>query len=97
MAKRSSTERIGSTSRVKVEEISPQEEEISTVLVVLQRNLNLNYIGKSTGTRYVFNGAGSTVEVDVRDVDEMLKKGANQKSCCSGSSISPYFSLVQEV
>ncbi|MBD3268440.1 hypothetical protein GF373_17370 [bacterium] len=63
------------------------EEETDTKLVRLLRQVKYKTIGKSTGKEYVWNGAGSTVEVNSEDVDEILNVN-NKKvgSCCGGKS-----------
>jgi len=93
MEKRSTNERYSSKRRVKVED-APVKEETPTVQLVLQKNIKLNYTGKVTGNVYHFNGAGSVVSVDERDVPAMLEKGANRRSCCSGLKTSPYFMIL---
>ena len=90
MDKRSSDEWNG--ERVKV--IEPVTEEIKTVRLVLQKALNLKVFGSVTGKEYFFPGAGSVLDVDERDVSELLQKGANRRSCCGGSPPSPYFSVL---
>jgi hypothetical protein len=92
MAKRS--ENVWHSGRVNVEEESVKEIPKTTVRVVLTKNKIVNYTGKITGNRYTFNGAGSVVEVDERDVPVMLEIGINQNSCCSGLKTSPYFQIV---
>jgi hypothetical protein len=93
MEKRSKNEWFSEPERVNVE--PPVIEEISTVRIILLRQLIVNYTGKVTGKLYKFPGAGSIVEVDKRDVDQMLQYGANRHSCCSGSEISPYFRILE--
>ena len=65
-----------------------------TIQLILQKNLNpMRILGPVTGTLYVFQGAGSILEVDYRDAPIMLEKGRTP-SCCAGNISSPYFSLV---
>jgi len=59
-------------------------------VVSLRRGI-VNVIGAVTKQRYVFNGAGSEVSVDERDVPEILSKRSG-RSCC-GPGFTPYFSL----
>ena len=71
-----------------VEEVQPEQSE--TVQLVLVRDMKLNYTGPVTEKLYVFNGAGSVLDVDKEDADIMLaKRGGN---CCpGGSGPAPYF------
>ena len=78
----------------RVEEEEPVIEEApKTVRLVLNKNLLLKIRGPITGTLYVFNGGGSSLEVDERDAVEMLQKGI-RKSCCGGAAPSPYFTVL---
>lgn len=73
----------------------PKELKSTTVQLVLLRSKKVNVIGAVTGKRYTFNGSGSIVSVDERDVPALLAKGMNEKSCCSGNPTSPYFQKVE--
>jgi hypothetical protein len=66
--------------------------EIETVLVILQKNLIMKVRGKVTQNLYVFNGAGSQINVDKRDVEGMNDINTSHISCCGGQS-SPYFEI----
>jgi len=44
-----------------------------------------------TGKRYVFNGSGSTCEVDAIDVPKLMEKKFNQTSCCGKADPTPKF------
>ena len=81
----------------KVEAPSQYEEEIlqevEYLSVRLNKNLVVKVIGDVTGNEYTFNGAGSIVNVDKRDVGIINKKNQVHKSCC-GSYSSPYFDFV---
>jgi len=63
----------------------------------LLKNVKLKYKGPVTGTEYIFDGAGTVVDVYKEDAEIMLQKipGAG---CCPGSGIgnpTPYFRLIE--
>ena len=67
-----------------------------TVKLRLLKALKLNSIGSVTGKRYSWSGGGAVVEVDILDIDKLLEKGSNPKSCCGGGLVvQPYFELVE--
>ena len=86
MEKRSVTD---SNSIKTLKEETPVEVEL-----VLLKNVILKTIGKVTGRVYVFNGAGSKLNVDERDAQALLSRNRGI-SCCSGNSASPYFEIVR--
>ena len=61
--------------------------------VVLMKDLKLNIVGSVTGIKYTWNGAGSAVDVDERDVPAMLHRAVRRTSCC-GTVPTPYFTIV---
>jgi hypothetical protein len=69
------------------------EDEPITVRLVLLKAVTLQTTGKVTGNLYLFPGAGSENDVDVRDADFLLSRVS--KSCCSGNTNSPYFEIVR--
>lgn len=73
---------------------SKRVEVITTVRLMLQKDLRLNIRGSVTGNWYHFNGGGSVLEVDERDAPAMLEKKP-MSACCSGTIGSPYFLLVE--
>lgn len=75
------------------EVITFTEEEIETVPVTLLKDLVLKTTGEVTKNLYVFNGAGSTINIDKRDINGIIKKNEMRKSCC-GSNTSPYFEIL---
>lgn len=82
---------------VKVE-IEPAVQLRETVRVILLQPVNMKYTGTVTGQRYQWHGAGSVIEVDLEDVEELLKKKTRPCLTCSGSNVeTPYFELVMEV
>lgn len=91
MAKRTTNER--DSRRVKVPEVLEEELTPKTVRIVSLRTSKVNVTGKTTGKLYVFNGAGSMVDVDEQDAQEILSKRAG-KSCC-GPGRTPFFQLAE--
>ncbi len=61
--------------------------------LVLTKDLILKSTGAVTGNLYVWNGAGSVVDVDERDIPAFLNR-PRPKSCC-GSVPTPYFVLLE--
>jgi len=61
--------------------------------LILTKNLIMNVTGAITGVRYTFNGAGSVVDVDERDIPAMLNR-PSPRSCC-GSIPTPYFVVLE--
>lgn len=68
-----------------------------TVRFTLLRDVILTFNGPITGKEYIFNRAGSQVDIDELDADEILKAMAGQAgSCCSGfMQPSPYFEVTR--
>lgn len=80
------------SKRVKVNTVQLRD----TVKLVLLQPSSVRAIGSVTGTEYFWSGAGSIVEVDAEDADELLKKRTyNCGNCPNSSSPSPYFELVR--
>jgi len=77
MAKRSSNIRDSST--IEVEEV--KLEKVSDVPLRLLVSATYKYVGKR---EYVWNGAGSVVDVHPDDVEKLLEKVRNS-SCCAGT------------
>jgi hypothetical protein len=96
MAKRNIVESGGELEEIEnwYEDIEVEEMPIEYVTLVLMKALKMNCIGAITGNRYTFDGAGSQVAVDKRDVDEMLMKKSNLP-CCSGGAQTPYFNILK--
>jgi hypothetical protein len=66
----------------------------STVRLQLMKEVKLNTIGKVTGKKYTFDGAGAILDVDKEDADILLKR--KRSGCCPGSSGStPYFQIIE--
>ncbi len=68
-----------------IEEITVQPlEQVDTVLVALMIDARIRIQGDS-GKVYVFNGAGSTANVDKNDVETLLQKRQGGRQCCGGT------------
>ena len=61
--------------------------------LVLTKDLKLNVTGAVTGIKYTWDGAGSVVDVDNRDIPAMMHKASRITSCC-GTIPTPYFLIV---
>jgi hypothetical protein len=70
-----------------------EEPEIETFSVMLMQVMIVKIIGDVTGKEYIFNGGGSIVEVDKRDIGIINKYNVAITSCC-GTLSSPYFKFV---
>lgn len=76
-----------------VEEVTIIDEKVDeTVPVRLMKQLIVKVIGAS-GKEYIFNGAGSIVNVDKSDLNIIKMKNIKHQSCC-GSYSSPYFDIL---
>ncbi len=73
-------------------ELREPEKPPSKPLVLMTDIGTLNINGAVTGTKYTWHGAGSIVDVDMRDVPTMLSK-VRGNSCC-GASHAPYFTVL---
>jgi hypothetical protein len=86
---------VWNSKRVKVES-EPTVQLRETVRMVLLQPIRLKINGAVTGTRYFWNGAGSVIEVDKKDVEELLKKNTKPCLTCSGTLAgTPYFEIVR--
>ena len=98
MEKRSSTERNDKRVKVEidvpVEPEAPAKQELSpkTVLIRSLRYGKINTVGKVTGRRYTFDGAGSSILMDHRDAEYLLTLRSGRGCCSSGRT--PYFETV---
>lgn len=100
MAKRDFNERNGDRVETVEGKVEETQQYVSFDLpgpvvqqIVLLKDVTLNVTGAVSGTVYTFYGAGSVVDVDVRDVPGLLEK-KNLRSCCGVDGPTPYFSLV---
>lgn len=73
----------------RVETVTPaaQNEQVATVRLTLLIDAKINVRGNVSGKQYVFDGAGSVVDVDARDVDDLLKKRQGGRQCCGGTEV----------
>lgn len=60
-------------------------EEPKTVRLQLLIDANVKVTGIHSGREYAFPMAGSTQDVDERDVEWMLNKRQGSRQCCGGS------------
>ena len=70
-----------------------EQNEAETVPVRLMKDLIVRVTGETTKQVYIFNGAGSIVNIDISDLESIRKKNNARKSCC-GSYSSPYFDIL---
>lgn len=63
---------------------SPREQ-AETVTLTLLIDTRLQVQGSISGKSYVFSGAGTTVDIDKRDVDDLLQKRQGGRQCCGGT------------
>jgi len=86
---------VRNSKRVKVE-TEPTVQLRETVRIMLLHPGKVRYTGTITGQRYIWDGAGTVIEVDKEDVVELLKK--NSRSCltCSGTLVEqPFFEIAR--
>lgn len=69
--------------------------ETRTERIRLLIDAKVEITGTVTNTKYLFQGAGSIVEVEREDVNEILNKKRG-RSCCGGTSGRNIFELVEE-
>jgi len=68
--------------------------EAPVIRMVLLKALKLNILGPVTGKLYVFNGAGSELDVDKEDADIMIMRKSS-RDCCSGTKATSYFEIIE--
>lgn len=71
--------------------LEAKDEPVTTVRLVLLKDIRLHTVGKVTGKEYVFNGAGSQNDVDERDSVHLLSRVS--PPCCGSNTVRPYFEL----
>jgi hypothetical protein len=59
--------------------------EQNTVRLINHIDATVKVQSRYSGREYVFNGAGSVVDVDERDVEWMLEKRQGERQCCGGT------------
>lgn len=67
----------------------------TTVSLVLLQPVRLIAVGSVTGKEYIWDNAGSIVEVDNQDAEELLAKNLKVCQSCSGFEFSPYFEKLE--
>ena len=67
--------------------------EIDTVSIRSLVDATVKVTGTVTKKQYVFNGAGSTQDVDILDKDDILNKKRG-RACCGGQSGTSLFVLA---
>lgn len=84
----------GSNDGIRVEETQSLEE--PDAYIRLLKNVKYKIRGQETGKLYVFDGAGTILEVDSDDVDGLMENNENRPtSCCGDKKLGPIFELVE--
>ena len=65
--------------------VKVESKQAETVAIQSMIDAKINVTGYVTGNSYVFNGAGSVVYVDQRDVEYLLEKRQGGRQCCGGT------------
>jgi len=71
----------------KVETVTPPRERVVLQKMTLLIDAKVRVRGAVSGRQYEFSGAGSSADVDIRDVDDLLGKRQGGRQCCGGSDI----------
>ena len=74
-------------------EIELRQSRFPSTSFVLMKSLKLNITGAITGYKYTWDGAGSVVDVDNRDVPAIMNRAVRKTSCC-GTVPTPYFVML---
>jgi hypothetical protein len=61
---------------------------VETVKIVCLIDAKVTITGTVTGNVYVFAKAGTVLDIDIRDKDELLSK--KKRACCSGNQSNPF-------
>lgn len=69
-----------------IEVVSVPEPEFRFKKMRLMIDANVSLIGLYSGRNYKFNGAGSVIDVDERDVEWLLERRQGERQCCGGSA-----------
>jgi hypothetical protein len=79
-----------------IKEVPRLKSENTTVALKLMIDAKVNVTGYVTGNSYVFDGAGSVVNVDERDVESLLNKRQGGRQCCGGTDFgNAVFSMAE--
>jgi len=83
---------------VYVEEVTaPLMERVESAKLVLLIDAKIRVQGSVSGKSYVFSGAGSIVDVDKRDVNDLLQKRQGGRQCCgSGEFGNQVFEFLEK-
>jgi hypothetical protein len=68
-----------------VEVVVVPADEVTLVRIANHIDANVKVQSRYSGRVYLFNGAGSVVNVDERDVEWMLEKRQGERQCCGGT------------
>ena len=65
---------------------TPIQSKIKKVKIQSLIDGSIIYSGHESGKQYEWNRAGAIVDVDERDVPELLKRRLGAKTCCGGGT-----------
>lgn len=85
-------------NKVQINNLHPIEVvhvDISTRQVRSLMDARIRMIGSYSGREYVFQQAGSVVDVETEDVESLLKR-RQSKGCCGGGGSGAIFELVED-
>ena len=85
----------GSVKKIVVEMPPPDTIISEKVKVQSLIDSDIYYTGQVSGELYRWNKAGAIVEVDERDVSELLKRRYGKKTCCGESRSNLIFQLAE--
>lgn len=68
-----------------VKRIQVVEEKGKTVKVVSSIDATIKVTGKYSGRNYLFNGAGSSQDVEEKDAEFLLSLRQGERQCCGGT------------
>lgn len=81
----------------KVETVTPPREQVVLQKLTLLIDAKVRVTGIVSGRQYEFNGAGSSTDVDIRDVNDLLQKRQGGRQCCGGTENgNRVFEIVKE-
>lgn len=80
-----STNKVQKRYSQRVEDVDPPKVEYKTKPMVLQIDAKYKVKSRCSGSEYLFNGAGSVIYVDERDVKWMLELRQGSRQCCGGN------------
>lgn len=78
------------TKEVIVEQPAPKPYNSASVKLVSLRDARISYTGEVTKRQYLWERAGSMVEVDSKDAPYLLSKRIKTQSCCSESDVAVF-------